>query len=373
MTESEGASGGAGIREALGRRTAAGGSGRSRPCTAELRRVSALAGSCRKVRRDSERHASAAPQKLRRFECFGSPGKRPLGSGLQGTQPGPGALFRVVPAVPGNEGRTLPAQSWGEKAERIWRDLRCWPRSAPHPAPARRRPHRGTRPGSAAQQPLQELWRRLAAASCPGSSSGPGGRRRWVTGWRLENRACGTSRRCKAAGSSAWFFGFYQIHVLLNLVVAPSGLRIVHTFYPAARFIPDLGSPFKAAARVQPERSSSAPGRPSCGREEPSHRLTPGTDQGLDAPLPAGRSHRMAEPRRPGSPPLGAQPPPPCSEGRVECPQAAPTALLTHPPGSSSGTHNKGKRPHWERSCAALANRSAQLQRVCETQARRVK
>lgn len=248
MTESEGASGGAGIREARGRRTAAGGSGRSRPCTAELRRVSGLAGSCRKVRRDSERHASAAPQKLRRFECFGSPGKRPLGSGLQGTQPGPGALFRVVPAVPGNEGRTLPAQSWGEKAERIWRDFRCWPRSAPHPAPARRRPHSGTRPGSAAQQPLQELWRRLAAASCPGSSSGPGGRRRWVTGWRLENRACGTSRRCKAEGSSAWFFGFYQIHVLLNLVVAPSGLRIVHTFYPAARFIPDLGSPFKAAA-----------------------------------------------------------------------------------------------------------------------------
>lgn len=179
-----------GPREALRNTEAAGGSGRSGLCPAG---AAARRPACRDLSESMKgvvagvpprSGARAAPQKLRKFECFGSAGKRPLESAVTAAvTPGCRERCRARSPLPrgacgaGERGRTLPSLSWGEKAEEGSRDISAAGRA--QCLPHRRHsggPRGGTQPDSAAQrgeqQPLPELWRRLAAASSPGRSSG---------------------------------------------------------------------------------------------------------------------------------------------------------------------------------------------------------
>ena len=179
-----------GPREALRNTEAAGGSGRSGLCPAG---AAARRPACRDLSESMKgvvagvpprSGARAAPQKLRKFECFGSAGKRPLESAVTAAvTPGCRERSRARSPLPrgacgaGERGRTLPSLSWGEKAEEGSRDISAAGRA--QCLPHRRHsggPRGGTQPDSAAQrgeqQPLPELWRRLAAASSPGRSSG---------------------------------------------------------------------------------------------------------------------------------------------------------------------------------------------------------
>lgn len=181
VTESEGASGGAEKH---------GGRGGQR----EERAV--LCGSCGALRRPAcgdlsesmkgvvagvppRSGARAAPQKLRKFECFGSAGKRPLESAVTAAvTPGCRERSRARSPLPrgacgaGERGRTLPSLSWGEKAEEGSRDISAAGRAQclPHHRHSGG-PRGGTQPDSAAQRGPA---RRAAAA--PGALAPLGGR-----------------------------------------------------------------------------------------------------------------------------------------------------------------------------------------------------